>query len=310
MKKFLARFCLFLLLPMAACVFVLFQPLDREYAWKSLPDDCDGRGAWIWHRLYADTLPVDIAFLGSSHTIDGIQDTLISSAFDKNGTGKIAANLGYCRFGREMLSVIARDLFTRKKPRYVIIEINEEMTRSSHPVYPYYAQTEDVLAPASFLQSAYPSNVYEAFLARLSQLRFRLFGGQLSDTIPVSSFGYGGWSGAASPDELVPPEPTVPHAPGIWRSLQNRYPAAWTCQLAELCRQNDAQVFFLYIPSFHDQPVPEEGMELYNQLGQVLVPPAELLREKDCWRDPDHLNNKGSERLSNWLTGQLGANSF
>jgi hypothetical protein len=281
------------------------RPLKREYAWKSMPTDCDGRGEWIYRRLYADSTPVDIAFLVSSHTIDRIEDTMIGRRLSVKGMPVNALNLGYCRFGRELLSVIARDLFSTKKPRIVVIEINERMSSNSHPVFPYYAETHDLVHPPSLLHESYPSNLYDGFLARLSQLRFDLFGGTYADTIPYFPYGFRGYDGLADSSLLRMPDPAAPAAPGIWRRVQTRYPSAWTEQLAALCRAHGARVFFLYIPSFHEQALPSEGMELYASLGQVLVPPAEMLHAKDCWRDPDHLNTKGAGILSEWVASQL-----
>lgn len=302
MKKFVSQIALFLLLPTLLCIFVLLSPLKRKFAYNSLPTDCDGRGSWIWSRLYSDTSAIDVAFLGSSHTINGIQDTLIGRLMETELHRKMnVVNLGYCRFGNEMQYVIAKDLFATKKPKMIFVEVNEKFGTASHPVYPYYAETHELLQPASYVQQAYPPNLYSGFLARLSQFRSELF--NAPDTIvPVPlSYGYRGYPNAVDPGKLIPAEKKVAGKMGAWRSFQTQYPEAWISDLVELCRNNHTQIIFLYIPSFHDQPQPMEGMDFYSSMAPLLIPPQEILTDKQNWRDPDHLNDKGATLLAHWI---------
>jgi hypothetical protein len=307
MKKFVSQIALFLLFPILLCVLVLFSPLKRKYAWNSLPTDCDNRGAWIWSRLYVDTTSIDIAFLGTSHTLNGIQDTMISRLLSEKKQERInAVNLAYCRFGNELNYVIAKDLFATKKPKIVIIEVNEKFGTASHPVYPYFAETKELVQPASLVQQAYGSNLYNGFLARLSQFRSSFFH-SLDTIVPIHvSYGYRGFPTAMDdPAQLVPPDKKQSHQMGAWRKFTVSYPQAWISDLVQLCRSNHAQVFFLYIPAYHDQPVPIEGMDFYTSMAKVLLPPEGLFSDKTMWRDKNHLDDKGANVLATWFSSAI-----
>lgn len=303
MKKFVSQIALFLILPFLICVLILISPLKRKFAWNSLPTDCEGRGAWIYNRLYSDTTPVDMAFLGTSHTINGIQDTALARLFETQIHQKVnVLNLGYCRFGNEMQFVIAKDLFATKKPRIVFIEINNQFGVASHPVYPYYAETENLLQPASFVQQTYPANIYNGFLARLSQCRNTCFGAKDSTLVTNLSYGYRGYPDPVDSAQLIPAEKNQKHEMNSWKRLQAQYPQAWLSDLIDLCKQNNTQVCFIYLPSFHDPAVPIEGMDFYTSLTDVLLPPDDFLKNKTFWRDPDHLNDKGAAFLAQWIS--------
>jgi len=306
MQKIIFRIFLFILLPAAAVVYILLTDLDREYAWKSIPGDCENRGSWIYDRMIKDEKAIDIAFLGTSHTINGIRDTLISNLITKK-TGKTitALNLGYCRFGNELQFIIAKDLFTHKKVKTIVIEINETFGISSHPVYSYYAQTEDIIHPASFKNQKALVNIYDAFLARLSQLRTDFFNTRSLEENTFPEYGYRGYAGFADPQKLIEPAVNLSADSNPIRQFNIGYPESWIKALVDLCKANNSQVYFLYIPSYSSQPVPIEGMEFYNSLAPVLVMPRTELTDKKLWRDADHLNDKGAAIFSTWIGNEL-----
>lgn len=312
MKLFLKKLVLFLALPLGVCTWILFSEPSREYAWNSSPQDCDNRGTWLWNRLYVDTTPVDIAFLGFSHTINGIQDTLIQRLLSEDQTTHVL-NMGYCRPGYEMYTVIARDLFATKKPRMIVVEINEKMGTASHPMYPYLATNADILSPPSWINQRVPANFYNAFLARLGVQRSEIFDTTWLDFTKTHahqlSYGYRGYPGIADPASLRAPDAYTPEPLSAWRKIEIVYPREWFTRLAELCRENNVEIVFLYIPTFHDQPVPKEGMDFYPSLGKVLIPP-DILRDQSLWRENDHLNDAGAGKFSAWVAGELAQLGF
>src|SRR6476661_964112 len=101
MKKFILHILLFLLPIVAGWVMVVSQSIDKKRAYHYLTEDGEGRGAWMYRRIYESKEPIDIAFLGSSHTINGINDTLINQLLRDSGSTKTTCNLGYCRLGRD-----------------------------------------------------------------------------------------------------------------------------------------------------------------------------------------------------------------
>lgn len=90
----------------------LWLPYPRSQAYGSLPEDCYGHGPWLYHRLFEDPRPIDVAFLGSSRTLRAVHEEQVFPAVDS----PVVANLGYCRLGRNLHWVIASDLMDTKPP--------------------------------------------------------------------------------------------------------------------------------------------------------------------------------------------------
>src|SRR5687767_9647068 len=108
MRKFILHTTLFLLPLLAGATIIFFLPTDRKRSYHYLTKDCEGRGAWMYRRIFERPEPVDVAFLGSSHTINGINDTLINQQLI--GKKMTACNLGYCRLGRDLQLVLIKHL--------------------------------------------------------------------------------------------------------------------------------------------------------------------------------------------------------
>lgn len=281
--------------------------LDRKFAWTSAPIDCDNRGAYIYNRIFEDTTPVDIALIGTSRTINGLMDTLMSRRLTEAhyfDDSVHVANLGYCRFGNELPMIIAQDLFSRKKPSIVLIEISERFGVSSHPMYPYFASTSELFAAPSYANQSALSNLYNGFLVRVTQTRSELFGFE-HEVVSTPPYGYRGYPDSADPASLKDPDIQPANLQGAWRSIQTTYVRAWIQSLVELCKANGSKVFFVYMPSFHDQPTPLEGMDFYQKLAPVWIIDRNMIGSRSCWRENDHFNDKGAYIFSEWLCSQL-----
>jgi len=59
---------------------VLIFPIDKRTRYTSLKDDCFNHGIWIHDRLFKNETPTDIIFLGTSHTVNAIDDKLIEDS--------------------------------------------------------------------------------------------------------------------------------------------------------------------------------------------------------------------------------------
>ncbi len=289
---------------MGICLALLFTELSRDVAWKSAPDDCDNRGAWIYQRLFLDNAPIDLAIIGTSRTINGIQDTLISKMLSTSNKIEVA-NLGYCRFGTEIQFIITKDLISQKKVKTIVFEINEGLSGTSHPMYPYYSTTEDLLKPASYLNQAMPANYYNGFLGRLAQFRQSVLQVPVDSNAALPSYGYRGYPGLADSNTLHEPNASISKTPNMIQRFDKIYPESWISKSIALCKANGVNVYFLYLPSYHDQPEPKEELAFYRSYATVLIPPNDMIHHKNLWRDHDHLNDAGASIMSAWLVQQL-----
>lgn len=308
MKSFSRKLFLFLL-PVAVLVaYIMSRDVKRDFAYHYNPCDCENRGAWIYDRIYKDSTPVDIVFLGSSHTMTGIQDVQLESLLvAKTGRNLHVLNLGYCRNGEEIPYVFLKDLLRKKKPSLVVLETREYLSLGSHPVYASMAETEDLLAPPSLYTPRYFPNLYSGWLTHLSQFRSDIF--HRADTVKADNQSAYGYRFSDHTDDPANLEKTGrdrlrPRPEAFMADQLRKYPLAWTDETQKLAESKGAKVVYLYFYSFGS---PEKKPELmkYKQAERFLLPPDSVFNDKQNWRDPDHINNRGAEELANWLCAEL-----
>ncbi|MEM6726359.1 MAG: hypothetical protein AAF598_20115, partial [Bacteroidota bacterium] len=127
---------------------LLFQvPRDPKQAYHFVRQDCYEHGDWIHQRLFEQSLPVDVAFLGTSVTIHAVHDSLVqvalSSMLPQDSTLEVV-NLGYCRPGMDLHYTILKDVFATKRPRLVVLEIPRASNTDSHPIFANLAEAEEI----------------------------------------------------------------------------------------------------------------------------------------------------------------------
>lgn len=308
MKRPAIKFIFFLLPLLLLTVFILRRDVERSFAYHYNPGDCENRGAWLYERIFQDTTPADIVFVGSSHTMTGIWDSEIESLLYVQSHQKLhVLNLGYCRNGEELPYILLKDLLQHKKPKLVIIEARENLSLNSHPVYPYFAQNEELLSPPSYWQPAYFSNVYDGWLTHLAGLRSDLF--QKPDTVQAdgySPYGFRFSEHTDDPAELdkARDKRMKPRPATLFADELKKYPLAWTEKTEAIALASGARVIYLYLPSFGSPQKTPELMQIL-QSEKCLFPPDSVLSDKLNWRDPDHINNRGAREIAAWIAGEL-----
>ena len=76
MKRFIKNI-LILIIPFLVGVLLIFKaPYSKEFAY-SFRKNVDCNTSWIYYRLFQNNKPIDVAFMGTSHTGCGINDSLI-----------------------------------------------------------------------------------------------------------------------------------------------------------------------------------------------------------------------------------------
>ena len=155
MKKLYQNIMLFAL---PLLIMIIWLPVDRKLKYAGLKDACYNHGLWLYNRIFEDNKPTDIVFLGSSHTINGIDDQYIEEQLKPYHL--TAANLGYCRLGRNLHYVLLKELLEVKHPDYVILEIREDENRYSHAVFPYLASTSEVLMAEPFFNRDFFKDIF------------------------------------------------------------------------------------------------------------------------------------------------------
>lgn len=310
MKKFL-RYLLLIVLPfMAAAIASLWYPLPRRWAYNYAAKDCRG-AVWIQHRLYEDERPVDVAFIGSSRTFCAVDDEQLDSLLRPRQLQ--VANLALCRFGRDGQYAVLRDLLITKKPQWVVIEVTERESFSSHLSYPALAQPGEVVNPVSWLNRDYFKVAGNHLAVKHRYLQEQIFG-TYQDTVPDPQQGlfYHITGYEAIPGNKVAEYDTKKMPAGTpggavrkradWEYATSK---AWLKKMTDLCKQNHVKVAFLFLPNYTNAASSPAELEYYSTLAPVWMVPTAFTSSSGQWRDVDHLNCGGTELVTTWLSGRF-----
>jgi hypothetical protein len=304
MRKLLLHIFLFLL---PVLVILLLYPVDKRLRYVSLKDDCFNHGIWLHDRIFENPTPVDIAFLGSSHTINAIDDHQIEKILEEKKVHVV--NLGYCRLGRNMDYTVLKELLLEKKPKLIIVEVTETENRYGHPIFPYIASQKDVLLPFPFFNRDIIKDAYTAVAFKTELIQEQLLANNPLPAIDDHPYGLSEHTDTAS-SELLRKFFKERHQPeekqsSLEHSFYLAFPKAYLEKTAQTCKENSIQLCFVYLPGYGTSLRMPSEMELYKSYGAVLIPPSVIFENTSNWFDENHLNENGTAAVSQWLGEEL-----
>lgn len=311
MRKLLKHTALFSLPLLLGWIVLINVEVPKEFSYQYTSGECEGQGKWLYSRFFLQDRPAGIVFIGASRTMRAVDDSLLQYYFDSTGAGTKILNAGFCRFGRDLFTLIAEDaLNSQTGMQTLVFEVNEREGSGNHPVYWTLASTSDLFYPESFVNQSYFSNIYSGSLLRVDYLQTHWLGKETS--IPESGkyFGAMHTDFIASQEEL---DNSLAHCsgkhncnpPSGWEEFQIGYNKAWITRLASKAKEKNVELVFLFLPSYGCNNCPPRESEFYAQFGKVLVPPASILDDRKNWSDHDHMNSGGSRLMAKWLFEQL-----
>lgn len=304
MKRLYKHTILFLL-PVFLLVIIL--PVKKRLKYQGLENDCFNHAIWIHDRLYQNSKPVDIAILGSSRTINGVNDKLMEQKLEKYD--KAVVNFGYCRLGRNLSYTLLKEIVKTKKPEYLVIEISRGEDRYSHPVFPNIAVTFDVLFANPFFNRDFLSDIHTHISYKIELWQEFLFRNKPEAPVRTSDFGFASSADTIAIEKLeaVKTERSKPK-PELNKLEQiffMSFPKIYLKKIHRLCRKNNIDILFLYIPQYGtSQFIPNE-YNTYIRYGKVIFPPASIFDNPCYWHDDEHLNQTGANELSLYLVNKL-----
>lgn len=308
MKRFIINLLLFCI-PMVIWLFVKWtQPYDLQFAAHFTQGDCSGIGRWVHDRIVLNKTAIDVAFIGTSHTIDAIDDKYLSEHLNSN-----IVNLGYCHLGRNLQSVFVEMLLSREGglPKKIILEIRENEEPSSHSMFPYWASFDDMWQMP--YNRDYFSDWYTYSVARIEYSKSNF----ASKKYPLIQKNVGYWS--ANKDTINPAdlngfkERHQKRLESVKSNFQNTYlhdftynvPTKSLKKIHQLCQENNIKLEFIYLPDFASMDIEPLHLTLYQSIGKVIIPPQEIWNNSNYWHDKAHLNLAGSKAFSSWLSDRL-----
>ena len=298
MRKFSLKLILFLFTIIAL---VMLYPVDQKKVFYGLKDDCFNHAKWMYDRLYENPEHIDIAFLGSSQTINGINDLLIDSLLKNHRV----ANFGYCRYGRNLTYLMAKRVLELKKVKTLVVEVRAGESAFSHPVFPHLANNTELLTNYPFFNENWFSDFATAFQYRVQLVQEEVLN-EHKTTLPSENlYGFAGHYDTLSFTELTSTSKRHYIKPKWKDNLDHIFPLHYDKKLAELCKQHNVKLFFLYLPAYkniYNRPI---KMEQIEHMAPILYPPPNVLNNTNYWHDKVHLNSTGAQALSTWLAEEL-----
>jgi hypothetical protein len=298
MTALLKKLLLFLL---PLLLLLVLWPIDARWRFQGLKDDCFNHGIWIYDRIHSHPKPIDLVFLGSSRTLNGINDQLISSQWGD----REAVNLAYCRFGRNLTFVLLKEVLAERKIETLVVEVRETEDRYSHPVFPFMASTKDVLLPNPVFNKQVVSDMWVHLAYKVELLQDQLYRQESAVVLQTEAYGFASPADTADPALLEEArqrrlQPKVPISDTEY-NFHMQFPRRYLQKVGELCKANNIRLVFLYLPAYGDPRRLPTEYNSYLQYGQVLLPPDTVLVPPAHWCDENHLNQTGAAALSNWL---------
>ncbi len=280
-----------------------FLPVDKRLNYVELKDDCFYHGIWLYDRIHNNPAPVDIVFLGSSHTVNSINDTLIEKIC--GDTTLHVVNMGYCRYGVNLYYAFLKELMKKKSPEIVFIEVREDENIYSHPIFPYVADPGDVFCESPFFNQDLFSDYVSFYEYRIKLVKAQYVKMETVEPVRTDNHGFAASADTAQ-ESFLKGIKDKSRAKGtsranFFRKMEMVFPGHYLDKIATLCRNSGVKLVFLYIPQYGSPWLPPREMETYTKLGGVLIPPAEIFADSDNWFDENHLNQAGANKLSAWI---------
>lgn len=300
MKRLIRNVLLFLL---PILVILAIIPVNKRLVYQGLKEDCANHGIWIHDRMHINVTPIDLAFLGSSKTMNAVNDKLLSDSISNIQI----ANLGYCRLGRNFSFALFKELLTVKKPQHLVIEVREKEDRYSHPIFPHLAESEDVMFPNLLFNRDVLDDMWTHFAYKIEILQDEIY--QREPIFPIDSndFGFESFNGDFDFEyyDKIKQKKPKPTLSDFENDFYNTFPRKYFKKINDLCVEKNIRLSFLYLPSYTSTSVLPTEYETYSQYGTVLLPPSSIFTNHSNWFDNKHLNKKGANELSLWLLEQL-----
>lgn len=311
MNHFLLRNLLFSLFVIALLVAIIAGPYNRKFGYTYLGGDYI-KSAWNYQRIFQDTTRIDVAFIGTSRTLNGIVDSLVALRLESICPVEVeAVNLGLKDIGSNLHYVVARDLFEHKKPRLLVMEVREIESNHGHKYFAYLAQAKDILSAPWIINVNLVSDLKNAvysraeFINRAAGLSF----GAPEPLVHHSDYGFEEnfeTVDSAKFDRIIKERNSriVYRLPEILQNIGFRYSKTYLKKIADLASANNCQIVFLYLP-YHGAPVEKPMVwDFYRQYGPVWLT-DEVFDDRELFVNPTHLGYQGATRLTQLVADSL-----
>lgn len=299
-----------------AAVLASALPDNPYQRWQLVEDTLFSNATWSYERIHFDPRPVDIAIIGSSRSQIGLSAPRIAARLASLGARATVANMSVIEDGRNIEWAIVDELFKVKRPKLLVVLVNEDFSHWGHPGFKYVAPAAAVaLPPVPFLHNS----LYDITYLPFRQLKLfaanaapRVFGLRkafdpvryaerpvdysISQVLPDGKFVDMDATHAAGDLEeearayAATSKPS--QLPSFVTDVTDRDNQVYVTRIARLAAAHHARLLFVLLPKFASS-TKIEGMSFYAGLGQV-ENYGDLGRNPDLFQSFAHLNHAGA----------------
>ena len=328
MGAFFRRLGLGAMVALAVLSGMVLLPHDRYVRWQAVKVEAYARLGWIYERIHFDPTPIDVAFVGTSHTLNGVDTVALQRLLAAEGRCLHLVNFAIPSYGRNLHWLVVRELLENRKVGTLVLEVFENETRKAHPLFASVADVRDVLDAPMLVNINYVHD-----LARLPWRQLSLWAESLdpaafglkagfdpadydgSDVDNTRVVNVGGQALTPVRDQVMDPVKLAVAARGLMAAkrlhmLGERFaryeyavPDTYVDDILALARRKGVRVVFLYLPGFGKPAAPADD-RLYRGKGPMLEA-NDVLAHPEFWHDPDHLNMQGAARFTARLAEEL-----
>ncbi len=311
MKKLLKQISLFLL-PLVIGIALLFSiNPDKQFSYYFVKGECNNKAGWIYDRIFLSDKKLDVVFIGASQTACAVKDELIEKRLNEQTGEKVkVASLGYCRGGRDIQYSMLKDVFREKKPRFVIIEVTEDEPKKSHPVFPYLAESKDIIGSHVFFNQRYLESLWKGLILRFEFLKVKVFGYPELTGDTSANHGY-------IPTDAIVGEKLLLNnrmnwerrlkkkKPALLRSIEIRYSMHYLQKMTDMAEKNGCRIVFLYLRESGSGLRLPMLYNYYKSVADVIVLPETIFTTSQYWSDATHFNDTGATFASEQIAAEL-----
>lgn len=311
MRKFLVNILLFSLPIIIVLAIIFFTKVSRGFCYNYIKGDCDARGKLFYKRIYSKAHTIDYLFIGSSKTMNGINDDLIEDTINNGKSGKLRLyNAGYCRFGRNLDYLFLKEFASRHKLKKVFLEVRSNESTTSHPIFPYLASSSEILDGINAVNGKIFKEIYNHELMAIDYLRFKAgFEIPENNSETMKWHGYNNIERIMNEKELRDAglnEINKAEKNKINKdALEFKYSNYYLNRIISFCKEKNIELSFIYLPSFGGEKVAPAFLEEYNKEGKVIFGPDSIYKNVTYWKDAAHFNTAGATAYSNFLAKEL-----
>jgi hypothetical protein len=162
-------FALTAALTLAIITSACLLPHDRHLRFARLQEPPVVKAGWIYERIHDDPTPIDVIFIGSSHSVFGVD----SGEVEQNVRGLIGqdvhvVNFALQHFGRDVPWLLAQEAIKDRKVRLLVVEVTGDESRAMHPAFASLAEPSDMLTAPLVVNLSYFPDLAQLPLRQIS----------------------------------------------------------------------------------------------------------------------------------------------